>query len=44
MLYRALLFVTVVVAITSLIFQSIPAALAAGVIGVFAVTARSLDR
>ena len=44
MLYRALLFVTVVVAMTSLIFQSIPAAWAAAVIGVFAVTARDLDR
>jgi len=43
MLYRALLFVAAATAMLSLIFMSIPAALAAGIIGVFAATAKGLN-
>ena len=44
MLSRGLFFVAVVAAVVSLVFLSIPAALAAGVIGVFAFAAKGLDR
>ena len=44
MLSRGLFFVAVVAAVVSLVFLSIPAALTAGVIGVFAFAAKGLDR
>ena len=44
MLSRALLFVATAAAGVALVFLSIPAAVTAGVLGVFAFTAKGLDR
>ena len=44
MFYRALFFVAVFAAVVSLVFQSVPAALAAGIIGAGAFAAKELDR
>ena len=43
MLSRGLFFVAVVAAVVSLVFLSIPAALTAGVIGVFAFASKGLN-
>ena len=44
MIYRSLLAVTVVITAVAFVFQSPPAAVAAAVVGLFAFTAKGLDR
>ena len=43
MLYRSLIMVTVVIAAVAFVFHSVPAALAAAVVGVCAFTAKGFD-
>jgi len=43
MLYRGLIMVTVVIAAVAVVFHSVPAALAAAVVGLLAFTAKSVD-
>lgn len=43
MLGRGLLFIAVFVAAVALVYQSVPAAIAAGLLGVFGLTAKGLE-